>query len=100
MQPVSGLLHHRDHESERQYGPYGQIPPWNTGRSSFQRFQETPHEMSNRQVAIQNKAKIFLKNVSIFMQARQYGPFGQIKPWGKMNLNEVIIEVMSSNDVH
>ena len=58
MQPVSGLLHHRDHESERQYGPYGQIPPWNTGRSSFQRFQETPHEMSNRQVAIQNKANI------------------------------------------
>ena len=50
--------HHHDqeaeekHESERQYGPWtGHIPPWSIGRSSHHhRFQETPHEMSNRQV--------------------------------------------------
>ena len=53
-QAMEAMDNEEKHESERQYGPWtGHIPPWNTGRSSHHhRFQETPHEMSNRQVDI------------------------------------------------
>ena len=69
-QAMEAMDNEEKHESERQYGPWtGHIPPWNTGRSSHHhRFQETPHEMSNRQVDIHssNEGKRPSKSSKIF----------------------------------